>query len=227
MPLPQSVFRWHERAAQAPFFSFWQVAPLMPVQSDAVQQLLAANLQVPDTEAGLEHVLPVPQSVLVLQVAAEQAPDLAPPQVALALIPVQSELAQQLVAGNRQLPTFAAGLVQVLPVPQSVLVLQVAGEHAPFTSPVQANCELTLVQSVFDQQLNGLIEQLPAVWPLQVPTPQSALALHVKAEQVPLVTPEHEDPEMLEQSAVVKQASLQVPCFPPVHVRPVPHSLLA
>jgi hypothetical protein len=227
LPVPQSAFALHVRAVHAPALAPPQVAPLMPVQSEAAKQLVGENLQVPLTGAGLEQVLPAPQSVAVLQLVAAQVPDLTPPQVALALMPVQSELPQQLVAGNTQLPVLEAGLLQVLPVPQSAVTLQEAAEQAPFTSPVQANCEFTLVQSVFDQQLNGLTAQLPAVWPLHVPTPQSALALHVKAEQVPLVTPEHADPEMLEQSAVVKQDSLQVPCFPPVHVRPVPHSLLA
>ncbi len=203
LPVPQSVLVLHVNAEQAPDLAPPHVAPLTPVQSEGAKQLVAGNLQVPLTGAGLEQVLPAPQSVAVLQLVTEQVPEMTPPQVALALMPVQSVLPQQLVAGNTQLPTLDAGFVQVLPVPQSVLVLQVAAEQAPLTSPVQVNCELTLVQSVFDQQPSGLIAQLPAVWPLQVPTPQSVLALHVEAEQVPLVTPEHEDPETLEQSALV------------------------
>ncbi len=191
LPVPQSVAVLQVNAEQAPDLAPPQVAPLMPVQSEAAKQLSVGWVHVPLMGAGLEQVLPVPQSVAVLQLVAEQAPDTTPPQVALALMPVQSEFARQLVAGNLQLPAIEAGLEQVLPVPQSVLVLHVAVEQAPLTSPVQLNLELILVQSDAVQQLAALGVQLPAVEPVQVPTPQLAAVVQLSAEQVPCVAPLH------------------------------------
>lgn len=210
LPAPQSVADLHVVAEQDPNTGLLQVAPVMPVQSEAAKQVSAGCVQVPLVGAGLVQV-PVPQSAVDLQVLAEQVPFWAPPQVALALMLVQSVFAQQLVVGNLQVPATAAGLVQV-PVPQSAVVLQVAAEHAPLTSPVHVNLELILVQSEAAQQLIALGEQVPADEPVQVPTPQLAFVVQLSAEQVPCVAPLHFEVLLtLLQSVFAKQPTLQLP----------------
>ena len=222
---PQSASFLQVAVEQVPVVTPPQLAPLTPVQSDAVQQLIAANAQLPVFGAGLVHA-PVPQSVLVLQVAAEQVPSFSPLQVALALIPVQSAFAQQPVAGNLQLPFTGAGLVHVLPVPQSPVTRHVAAEHAPTTAPPHVALAFRLVQSELAKQLVAVGTQLPAAAPEHVPTPQSVFNLHVAAEHVPVTAPLHDDEARLEQSVFAKHDTLHVPMAPPLHPRE-PQTLLA
>jgi len=215
---PQSASFLQVAVEQVPVVTPPQLAPLTPVQSDAVQQLIAANAQLPVFGAGLVHV-PAPHSALVLQVAAEQVPSFSPLQVALALIPVQSAFAQQLVAGNLQLPLTGAGFVHVLPVPQSPVTRHVAAEHAPTTAPPHVALALRLVQSEFAKQLVAVGTQAPAAAPEHVPTPQSVLNLHVAAEHVPVAAPLHDDDQRLEQSVFAKHGTLHVPMAPPLQPR--------
>ena len=215
---PQSASFLQVAVEQVPVVTPPQLAPLTPVQSAGVQQLIAANAQLPVFGAGLVHV-PAPHSALVLQVAAEQVPSFSPLQVALALIPVQSEFAQQPVAGNLQLPFTGAGLVHVLPVPQSPVTLHVAAEHAPTTAPPHVALALRLVQSAFAKQLFAVGTQLPAAAPEHVPTAQSAFNLHVAAEHVPAAEPLHDDDQRLEQSVFAKHGTLHVPMAPPLQPR--------
>jgi hypothetical protein len=156
----------------------------------------------------------LPQSASELQVPAAHIFAL---QVAPELRPVQSLAFVQLFLGGMQIP--ALGVPEHVPVPQSVLVLQLI-EQAPAASPTQPALEFKLVHSESNQQLFVVVSaQLPIDSPLQVPTPQSVSALHVKAEHVPFVTPLQVEPAIFEQSGVVRQARLQLPSLP-LQVRP-------
>ena len=128
-----------------------------------------------------------PQQVLL---GPAQVPALSPSQVRLP--PQSASVLQPVLIGHFLL------LLQVSP-PQSALVAQVL-EQVPVCSPSQVALAFRLVQSPLTQQLLVAGTQLPIEAPLQVPLPQSAVALQVAAEQLPIAPPLHLAPLPLPQS---------------------------
>jgi hypothetical protein len=106
-----------------------------------------------------------PQSESVSHVDAEQAPSNAPLQVYPVPRLVQSEFAQQLVAGPPQLPAVSPLQVRVPPHSASVLQPDLAGQ-LPSMAPEQVVFEpYADVQSLVYQQLVAGTPQVPRASP--------------------------------------------------------------